>query len=248
MQDITGVEKLTEREKVCLREWLQHKSAKEIAIDLGITHHAVEKRLKMARLKLNVGSSLEAARILAAYEDYGRTTSHSPDLSPNPAQRPSLVSRLIAWRAIAVGCLAAALLILAFTSEDPAGLGTEANRIEKVYDEQLTAHLDALIAAAEIGPDGEIFLTRPMGDSRFIEPGSGFYWQISADDREDFTSRSLRSRTLDVLPNGGKHEAVISDSSQFADEKLRMIQRTVRMPGSNADWTFIVARHIDEPD
>jgi len=45
-----SVARLTEREKVCLRQWLQHKSAKEIAAELCISHHAVEKRLKMARI------------------------------------------------------------------------------------------------------------------------------------------------------------------------------------------------------
>ncbi len=60
--------RLTERERECLRQWLQHKSAKEIAIDLGISHHAVEKRLKMARMKLDAASSLQAARMLGAAE------------------------------------------------------------------------------------------------------------------------------------------------------------------------------------
>jgi DNA-binding CsgD family transcriptional regulator len=72
--------KLTEREKVCLREWLNHKSAKEIAADLGISHHAVEKRLKLARTKLNATSSLEAARMLSQAEGYGQTVAQSPDL------------------------------------------------------------------------------------------------------------------------------------------------------------------------
>jgi DNA-binding CsgD family transcriptional regulator len=62
--------RLTEREKVCLRQWLEHKSAKEIALDLGISHHAVEKRLKMERLKLGVASSLQAAQMLGEAEGY----------------------------------------------------------------------------------------------------------------------------------------------------------------------------------
>lgn len=57
MDDRNSLSRLTEREKVCLRQWLQHKSAKEIAADLGISHHAVEKRLKMARMKLGATSS-----------------------------------------------------------------------------------------------------------------------------------------------------------------------------------------------
>jgi DNA-binding CsgD family transcriptional regulator len=73
--------RLTEREKVCLRQWLQHKSAKEIAADLGISHHAVEKRLKMARTKLGATSSLAAARMLGEAEGYGQAVAHSPDLA-----------------------------------------------------------------------------------------------------------------------------------------------------------------------
>jgi len=75
-----ALSRLTEREKVCLREWLQHKSAKEIAADLRISHHAVEKRLKMARTKLGATSSLEAARMLGEAEGYGRTVAQSPDV------------------------------------------------------------------------------------------------------------------------------------------------------------------------
>lgn len=80
MDDRESLSRLTEREKVCLRQWLQHKSAKEIAADLGISHHAVEKRLKMARTKLGATSSLEAARMLGEAEGYGQAVTQSPDL------------------------------------------------------------------------------------------------------------------------------------------------------------------------
>lgn len=72
---------LTEREKECLRAWLDHKTAKEIALDLGISHHAVEKRLKMARIKLDVASSIDAARLLGEAEGYGQTVAQPADLS-----------------------------------------------------------------------------------------------------------------------------------------------------------------------
>ena len=80
MDDREPLSRLTEREKICLRQWLQHKSAKEIAADLGISHHAVEKRLKMARIKLGATSSLEAARMLVGAEEYGQPVPRSPDL------------------------------------------------------------------------------------------------------------------------------------------------------------------------
>ncbi len=70
--------RLTENEKACLRRRLLHQTAKEMAIELGISPHAVEKRLKMARTKLGLSSSLQAARMLAGYE---QTVPEAPDLA-----------------------------------------------------------------------------------------------------------------------------------------------------------------------
>ena len=73
--------RLTPNERECLRRRLLPQTAKEMAIDLGISPHAVEKRLKMARAKLGVTSSLEAARLLAAAEGYGGVVPQTPELS-----------------------------------------------------------------------------------------------------------------------------------------------------------------------
>jgi DNA-binding CsgD family transcriptional regulator len=94
MDDREPLSRLTEREKICLRQWLQHKSAKEIAADLGISHHAVEKRLKMARTKLGATSSLEAARMLGEAEGYGQAVTQSPDLDSAALRRHSGFTRL----------------------------------------------------------------------------------------------------------------------------------------------------------
>src|SRR5207245_2716489 len=94
MDDREALSRLTEREKVCLRQWLQHKSAKEIAADLGISHHAVEKRLKMARTKLGATSTLEVARMLGEAEGYGQAVPQSPDLVSDALPLHSAVTRL----------------------------------------------------------------------------------------------------------------------------------------------------------
>lgn len=52
--------------------------------------------------------------------------------------------------------------------------------ITRNFDEQLGYMLTGMIGSAEIGPDGEVFFIRPLGDQRFLEPGSGLYWQIRA--------------------------------------------------------------------
>jgi len=98
-----AIARLTERERECLRRWLEHKTAKEIALDLGISHHAVEKRLKMARTKLDVATSLEAARVLAEAEGYGQAVAGPPELSRetgdrDDAARAALPSGTREWR------------------------------------------------------------------------------------------------------------------------------------------------------
>jgi DNA-binding CsgD family transcriptional regulator len=113
MDDRNSVSRLTEREKVCLRQWLQHKSAKEIAADLGISHHAVEKRLKMARIKLGATSSLDAARMLVEAEGYGPAVPQSPDLVSDARPLHSAFTRVAVVGAaimIFVGAILLALL------------------------------------------------------------------------------------------------------------------------------------------
>lgn len=76
-----ALRRLTENEKICLRRRLVPQTAKEMALDLGISPHAVEKRLKMARTKLGVSSSLAAARLLAASEGYQSLVPQPPELA-----------------------------------------------------------------------------------------------------------------------------------------------------------------------
>jgi DNA-binding CsgD family transcriptional regulator len=124
MDDCGSLSRLTEREKVCLRQWLQHKSAKEIAADLGISHHAVEKRLKMARTKIGATSSLQAARMLGEAEGYGQAVPQSPDLVPDSLPLHSALTRLAVVGVaimILVGAIVLGLLL------QPAALSQAAN-------------------------------------------------------------------------------------------------------------------------
>src|SRR3954453_15931737 len=110
MDDREPLSRLTERENICLRQWLQHKSAKEIAQDVGISHHAVEKRLKMARTKLGATSSLEAARMLGEAEDYGRGVPQSPELVSDALPRHSAFTGL-AVLGVAIMILVGAIVL-----------------------------------------------------------------------------------------------------------------------------------------
>jgi DNA-binding CsgD family transcriptional regulator len=242
MEKGDGLVRLTEREKMCLRQWLQHKSAKEIAADIGISHHAVEKRLKMARLKLGAASSLHAARMLGEAEGYGRTVSHSPDLPSPPAPLQSTVTRPLIFGAIMMSLVAGALLTLVMQPAGKTPAAMERAFLTREYDQQLDAVLNDLIAAAEVDADGDIRLQQPVGDRRFLAPESGLYWQISAKGHEGLPSRSLWERKLRVSDRKGSAELIHYDSDQFPNEPLRVAERTVRLPGSDVEWHFIVAR------
>lgn len=236
---------LTEREKVCLRLWLQHKTAKQIAVDLQITHHAVEKRLKIARIKLGTTSSLDAALLLRDAEQSDQIVAYSPDLHIPPPSSQSLSNRKLIIGGITMTLLAAAVLALAMQPSTDAEIVNPVAIDDLIgeYDAQLNAALLALIASAEVGPDGEIFLKQAMGDPRFLKPNSSYYWQISSEGQDDFTSRSLWSRKLNVRREQDP-QPIYYNSNQFSNEPLRVVEQTVLLPNSEIWWHFVVARPL----
>ena len=146
-----------------------------------------------------------------------------------------------------IGIAAAWIVILLF------GGGFALDRVltdavTRNFDNQLEYVLTAMIASAEIGPDGEVFLNRPLGDQRFLEPNSGLYWQISGEGHDDFPSRSLWDRTLEANTSHDDRETHIYDSKQFPDEPLRVLERTIILPDSNTKWLFQVAQSRDGLD
>jgi len=66
-----GFQALSEREKETLRLLLGGHDIKSIALDLGLSVHTINERLREARRKLGVSSSRQAARILAEVEQRG---------------------------------------------------------------------------------------------------------------------------------------------------------------------------------
>jgi signal transduction histidine kinase len=120
--------------------------------------------------------------------------------------------------------------------------------ITRNFDDQLDYLLTSMIVTAEIGPEGEVVFNRNLGDQRFLEPGSGLYWQVSGKGFEPFPSRSLWDRKL---PEGGPHhdkDIHTYDSNAFADEKLRIVERDLTLPGSPVRWRFQVAETRDVLD
>jgi signal transduction histidine kinase len=120
--------------------------------------------------------------------------------------------------------------------------------VTRNFDDQMGYMLTAMVASAEIGPDGDVFFSRPLGDQRFLEPNSGLYWQVSGAGHEDTPSRSLWDRTLRLKNDHFDNQPHFYDSDQFDGEPLRVIERSVILPGSTTLWQFAVGQSTGELD
>jgi len=152
--------------------------------------------------------------------------------APKQARKPrigSLTRRMIGIAAIWIVAL---LLIGGFALDR-----VLTRSIVKNFDDQLVFVLNSMIAASEIGPDGEVRFNRPPADQRFIEPYSGLYFQISGSGADTFASRSLWDRRLRVADTHTDTKPHLYDSDEFSaadhEEPLRITERDAILPGSD---------------
>ncbi len=155
------------------------------------------------------------------------------------ADQPQVLSTgSLSRRMIGIAALWISLLLLG------GGLALDrvlSDAVTRNFDDGLNYVLTAMIASAEIGPDGEVLFNRPLADQRFLEPNSGLYYQISAKGHEDWRSRSLWDRALKSSADHQDRNFHVYDSRQFPGEDLRVMERTIILPGSDTRWMFMVA-------
>ncbi|MFQ3594610.1 MAG: HAMP domain-containing sensor histidine kinase [Sphingomonadaceae bacterium] len=109
------------------------------------------------------------------------------------------------------------------------------------FDNQLAEVLPVMIAATEIDPNDDVYFNRPPAEPSFNEPYSGRYWQVSAKGHGDFRSRSLWDRTLLLDLDKPCPELCTSRYEEFDGEPLRLVERDLRIPGSDTVFRFAVA-------
>ena len=80
------------------------------------------------------------------------------------------------------------------------------DHIEHHYDAHVFTHVEELIAAVSVGPDGQPQLVREPTDPRFYREGSGWYWQVQPFGKQDgpaLVSESLATGKLPVPSKSG---------------------------------------------
>ena len=88
-QDFGRVSRLSQGQLDCLRLVDQHLSSKEIAVELGISSHTVDQRIRLALQILGVDRRSQAARLVAQeHGPYQRLIHQSPHIEgdPDPGQ------------------------------------------------------------------------------------------------------------------------------------------------------------------
>lgn len=113
--------------------------------------------------------------------------------------------------------------------------------VVREFDSRLELTLEQMIGASEFDSEGMLRFSRPLADPRFSEPYSGWYWQVSAEDMPDFTSRSLWDRALDPHWDEPATEGRVYEEEGPDSQILRVIARDVILPDEEETYRFMVA-------
>jgi len=153
-----------------------------------------------------------------------------------PAPRRSLSARLVAAALVwLVFSLAAGGTVLAWGFRDS---------VERQFGLRLDSLVRAAVAALDRRPDGSIVLVRPLGDPRFEQIYSGWYWQVAGADGRLTRSRSLWDQTLPVETG---HSAVsYRHLSGPNGEKLLVAERDVTLAEDGGVIHVVVAANLAE--
>jgi signal transduction histidine kinase len=122
-----------------------------------------------------------------------------------------------------------------------------ADTIETNFDARLMVLLEGVVAGTEIDAGGALQLRPQLGEPRFDQPYSGWYWQIESrgEARPLARSASLWDQSLPlVLPEGkatAQHDAIGPQG-----RSLRLVIREIRLPGAEEPFLFVVAGDREE--
>ena len=112
--------------------------------------------------------------------------------------------------------------------------------VERNFDARLGVLLEGVVAGSELNADGELELRPQLGEPRFEQPLSGWYWQIGDGVRVLRRSSSLWDATLPAALAPGQLAAA-RDVAGPEGQPLRLLVRAIILPGADAPLLYAVA-------
>ncbi len=124
----------------------------------------------------------------------------------------------------------------------------------KAFDDRLNLLLETLIGASRVDSSDGITVVSTIGDPRFFQPYSGWYWQVNKESKTLVRSRSMWDQvfTEDKRLIGGRSQFInnvgkdIDNQNYVEKKKLHIIERNISFPGINAPVTFILSGDTEE--
>ena len=95
----------------------------------------------------------------------------------------------------------------------------------KAFDDRLNLSLETLIGASRVDSSNSITVVSNIGDPRYFQPYSGWYWQINDGAKTFARSRSMWDQvfTTDKRLIGGRSQFVTQ--AQVNDQPLKKIEK-----------------------
>ena len=118
--------------------------------------------------------------------------------------------------------------------------------VERSFDSRLAVLLESLIAVGDLDPKGEMNVQQAIGEPRFEQIYSGWYWQIAAPGMESLRSRSLWDQSLVEGPPPEPGAIGWFAAAGPNGEPLRIGSRDITFPGSRKHYRFSVAGNLAE--
>ena len=125
---------------------------------------------------------------------------------------------------------------------------------EKSFEDKLNLFMETLIGSSKIDSSESITVVNPIGDPRFFQPYSGWYWQINQGSQTLVRSRSMWDQvlTLDKRLIGGRAQFLDQNLKNkknkkvISSQKLKILQREISFPGFKNPLTFMVSGDTEE--
>ena len=120
------------------------------------------------------------------------------------------------------------------------------NNLE-AFDDRLNLLVETLIGGSKVDSSDGITVVTSIGDPRFFQPYSGWYWQINKGNKTLSRSRSMWDQvfTLDKRLIGGRTQFIDSvgnEKEQVIEQKnLYIVEREISFPGITEPITFILS-------
>ena len=112
--------------------------------------------------------------------------------------------------------------------------------VERNFDARLGVLIEGLVAGSELNPDGQLELRPQIGEPRFEQPLSGWYWQIADGAQVLRRSFSLWDAALPAALAPGELAAARYVTGPDG-QPLRLLVRAITLPGADARLLYAVA-------